>query len=105
MSSHKLFIRKIIYLVFIAVLVFPLFVLSKPATSAVKGERPSPGGVLAQLRDYYKLSPARLGQIDPTSVTIKLSTLGLRGVAANILWTKANDYQMKKDWANRAATL
>ena len=26
-------------------------------------------------------------------------------MAANILWEKANDYQMKKDWANRAATL
>ncbi len=105
MSSHDLFIRKIIYLAFIVLLLFPLFGLSKPATRATKGSPGSPGGVLARLRGDYHLNPAELGQIDPTSVTIKLSTLGLRGVAANILWEKANDYQMKKDWANRAATL
>ena len=65
----------------------------------------SPGGKLAQLRDEYHLSQAQLGEIDPTSVTIKLATLGLRGVAANILWEKANDYKMKKDWTNFGATL
>jgi len=34
-----------------------------------------------------------------------LATLGLRGVAANILWEKANNYKMKKDWTNLSATL
>ena len=83
----------------------PLFWLSQPATNAVKGVQGSPGGKLAQLRDQYHLSQAQLGQIDPTSVTIKLATLGMRGVAANILWEKANDYKMKKDWTNFGATL
>ena len=99
------FVRKIIYLVAIAVLLMPLFWLSQPATNAVKGVQGSPGGKLAQLRDQYHLSQAQLGQIDPTSVTIKLATLGMRGVAANILWEKANDYKMKKDWTNLGATL
>ena len=51
------------------------------------------------------LSQTQLGQIDPTSETIKLATFGLRGVAALVLWEKANDYKMKEDWANFAATL
>jgi len=105
MSSHRTFVRKIVYAVAIGVLLIPLFLLSHPATNAVKGVPGSPGGKLAQLRDRYRLSQAQLGQIDPTSVTIKLATLGMRGVAANILWEKAIEQQLKKDWANRAATL
>lgn len=105
MTSRNSFVRKIIYLVAIAVLLMPLYRLSAPATSAVKGTPASPGGTLSQLRDKNHLSQAELGQVDPTSVTIKLATLGMRGVAANILWEKANDYKMKKDWTNLGATL
>jgi len=105
MNSRDIFVHKIIYILAIGLLLIPLFLLSHPATDAVQGVQGSPGGKLAQLRTQYHLSQAQLGQVDPTSVTIKLATLGLRGVAANILWTKANDYQMKKDWTNRAATL
>ena len=105
MTSRNAFWRKIILGILIGVLLIPLYWLSNPATNAAKGAKGSPGGVLARLRTDNKLSQANLGQIDPTSVTIKLSTLGLRGVAANILWEKAIDYQMKKDWANRGATL
>ena len=105
MSSRSSFLRKIIYLVAIAVLLMPLFWLSQPATNAVRSAQGSPGGKLAQLRQHYHLSQAQLGQIDPTSVTIKLATLGMRGVAANILWAKATDFKMKKDWTNFGATL
>jgi hypothetical protein len=105
MSSHSSFVRKIIYLVAIAVLLMPLFWLSQPATSAVKGEQGSPGGVLSQLREKYKLSESQIGQIDPASVSMKLATLGMRGIAANILWTKAYDYKMKKEWTKLMATL
>lgn len=105
MTSRSSFVRKIIYLVAIAVLLMPLFWLSQPATNAVKGIPGSPGGKLSQLRDQNHLSQAQLGQVDPTSVTIKLATVGMRGVAANILWEKATDYKMKKDWTNLGATL
>ena len=101
MTSRKTFQRKIIYSVCIVVLLLPLYWLSQPAASNAKGS----GGVLANLREKHQLSPAQLGAIDPTSVTIKLATLGMRGIAANILWEKANEYQVKKDWTNRAATL
>jgi len=105
MTSHGSFVRKIIYLVAIAVLLMPMFWLSQPATSALRGVEGSPGGQLARLREQYHLNPAPLGEIDPGSVTLKLATLGMRGVAANILWEKANEFKMKKDWANFGATL
>lgn len=105
MGSRSSFVRKIAYLAVIALLLLPLFWLSQPSTQSGAGVQGSPGGKLAQLREEYRLSQSQLGEIDPTSVTIKLATLGLRGVAANILWEKANGYKMKKDWANFGATL
>jgi hypothetical protein len=99
------FIWKIIYISLIAVLLIPLYLLGHPATSAARGVQGNRGGVLAQMRTKYRLSEAQLGEIDPGSVTIKLATLGMRGVAANILWEKATDYKMKKDWTNFGATL
>jgi hypothetical protein len=105
MNRRSTFVRKIVYLVAIALLLIPLFWLSQPATNAVKGVQGSPGGALARLRAEYHLSQAQLGEVDPSSATIKLATLGLRGVAANILWEKATDYKMKKDWTNFGATL
>ena len=101
------FFRKIIYLMLILALLLPLHYLSQPATRSVQGaqERESPGGLLAQMRAEYKLSPAQLGEIDPTSVTLKLATLGFSGIATNILWTEATDFQMKKDFVNQYAVL
>jgi hypothetical protein len=105
MNRRNTFVRKIIYLLLIGLLLIPLYVLGHPATPATKGAPAKPGGVLAEFRKDHNLSQAQLGEVDPTSVTIKLATLGLRGVAANILWGKANDYKMKKDWTNFGATL
>jgi hypothetical protein len=105
MTSQKTFVRKIMYGVAIGVLLLPLYVLSHPATNAVKGVPGSPGGKLAQLRDQYGLSQAKLGQIDPTSVTIKLATLGMRGFASVILWHDANEYFLQADWTNYGAAL
>ncbi len=79
--------------------------MSQPETVGSGSVRGSPGGVLARLRTEKGLSPARLGEIDPASETIKLATLGMRGVAANILWKKAIEYQKKEDWTNLSATL
>ncbi len=103
-SREKSFRRKIAYLVAIAVLLIPLFWLGHPATT--DSEKPS-GGILARLRadPQYGLSQKHLGQIDATGETIKLATLGLRGVAANILWGKTYVYKMKKDWTNLEATV
>jgi hypothetical protein len=102
--NNPSFVRKVIYLVGIAVLLLPIAALSQPATAGRQGER-SAGGKLAQLRAEYRLAQAELGEIDPASETMKLATLGLRGVAVDILWYKAIDYQKKKDFTGLEMTV
>ena len=105
MNARRIFIHKIIYVVAIGVLLIPLFWLGRPATRAKERAEGSPGGKLAQMRTQDGLNPSDLGEIDPTSEAVKLATLGFRGIAANILWTRATDFKMKKDWANYETTL
>lgn len=100
MNQRQRFIRKVVYACAIAALLLPLSWLSQPA--AKDG---STGGILARMRAEHNLSQAELGEIDPASETIKLATLGMRGVAANILWEKANQYNKEEDWASLSATL
>ena len=92
------------YLVIIVLLIFPLSYLSMPTELGPSGERKSQG-VLASMRDEYKLSQANLGKIDAASETMKLATLGMRGVASNLLWEKANQAKMREDWTTLSATL
>jgi len=73
--------------------------LSQPADSS------SPGGTLARLRTAFGLSQANLGEVDPTSETIRLATLGLKNIAATLLWDRANHYKKVEDWTNLSATL
>ena len=105
MNRRQPFIRKIVYLALIAGLLFPLTLLSKPSTADATGRFKSTGGVLAQMRDKYHLGQANLGEIDPSSEAIKLATLGMRGVAVNVLWTKLNHYRKVEDWTSTSATL
>ena len=59
--------------------------------------RPNPRGASwRRCAREYQLSQAQLGEIDPASETIKLATLGMRGVAANMLWDKANEYKQER---------
>jgi hypothetical protein len=102
---NRSFTRKIVYMLCMAVLLIPLFLLGHPETSGPGGVRESAGGKLAQLRTEHSLSPARLGDIDPASETIKLATLGMRGVAAQLLWNNAIEFQKKEDWTSLSAAL
>jgi hypothetical protein len=103
--NDRSFLRQVAYLALMALLLLPLALLSQPATVATSSRPASPGGYLAQQRDAFKLGQANLGKIDPTSETMKLATLGMRGVAASILWWKADEYKMKEDWTSLGATL
>ena len=103
MSEHRSLYRIVMYLVAIAVLSYPVYELSHPASVDAEGNRTA-GGKLAQLREQYGLSQASLGEIDPTSQTIQLATLGMRGVAVQILWDRAHEYQKNEDW-NSLATV
>ena len=100
MNRNSPLVRKVIYVAAIALLLYPLFRLGQPAASDGTG-----GGVLAELRSKHELAQAKLGDIDPASETMKLATLGMRGVAAQILWKKSDDYKVKEDWDNFTATL
>jgi hypothetical protein len=98
MSRNASFVRKITYIAAIALLLLPLAALSQPAAVGPGKQGGSPGGKLSQLREDYGLAQARLGEIDPASETMKLASLGLRGVAANVLWLYANHYKKVEDW-------
>jgi hypothetical protein len=104
MRQNSSFVRKVIYGCAIVLLLFPLFLLGQPATKSATGGS-SAGGKLSQLRAEYGLSQAELGKIDPASDTMKLATLGLRGVATNLLWMKANGYKKTESWDKLSATL
>jgi hypothetical protein len=104
-ARDRSFYRKVTYLVAMGALLMPLFWLSQPATRQPGTQHGQPGGKLARLRETYHLSQTEIGQIDPSTETMRLATLGMRGIAGAILWEKANNYQMKKDWTNLRATL
>ena len=89
----------LVMLVLIAVLLVPLSALSQPRDSS------SAGGQLARLRAEAQLSQADLGEIDPTSETMRLATLGLKNIAVTLLWDRANYYKKVEDWTNLSAVL
>ena len=102
MTPRHTFYRKLAYFVAIVLLLYPLSWISEPASG---GSQQRAGGKLAQLRKENGLAQANLGDIDPTSEAMKLATIGARGLAANVLWHKANHYKKTEDWTNLSATL
>lgn len=105
MIKNASFQRKVIYLVAMIPILAALAFLGLPATGKVGDPNFRSGGKLARLRTANELSQANLGEIDPAGETMKLATLGLRPVAANILWDKANQYKLTESWDALAATL
>jgi len=99
MTPRSAFQRKLIYLAVLVGLMLPLAWLGMPASSR------SEGGTLAVLRKKYQLNHESLGSLDPTSETVRLSALGLRGLATALLWQKADDFRKKEDWSNLMATI
>lgn len=100
MTRDKSFVRKVIYLCGIAALFVPISFLSAPARSRTEG-----GGKLTEMRREYRLSQAQLGKIDPASASMSLATLGMRGVAANLLWGSAIHYKKTENWDGFMAAL
>lgn len=107
---NNTFARKIIYIALIGILLIPLSLISRPASrAALVGGDDEAGNKslakLAQLRDKYELSQAKMMEIDPASETMKLASLGLRGVAVNMLWMQAIEHKKKENWDQMASTL
>lgn len=92
--------RKLTYLLVLVVMLIPLYLLGQPAGGGGDG-----GGRLAQMRDAYDIAESDLGEISPASETMKLASLGMRGVAASLLWKKSHDYRVTHEWDRLKATL
>ncbi len=101
--------RKLVYLAGILVLLIPIIALGMPASSSETTEAGSSGaldsgGQIARLRQEYDLGEATIGNVDPSSATMNLVLLGLRGVAVNLLWIEHDEYKKTKNWAQMRAT-
>ena len=93
MNQSTAFRRKIIYLVILVATLVPLYLLGQPSDGTIDS-----GGQLAAMRQEYGISESDLGEISPASETMKLASLGLRGVAATLLWEKAHKYRVLHEW-------
>ncbi len=105
MNRLSPFLRKVVYLVLVGALLIPVSLISRPASTTGTGVGGDAGGVISEMRMEYRLSQSQLSEIDPTSETMKLATMGLRGVAVNLLWLQANEQKKKEEWDNFEATL
>lgn len=92
--------RQMLYLGGILFLMAPIIVLGVPTT-----EEGAAVGMIAQKRIAYGLGEPSLGDVDPASATMNLVLLGMRGVAANLLWMQADEEKQKKDWSHLETTV
>ena len=92
--------RKLTYLAILLAMLIPLFLLGQPS-----GGKGDPGGQLSVMRHEYNIAESDLGEISPASETMKLASLGMRGVAATLLWNKAHTYKVLHEWDRLKATL
>ncbi|MGL4944402.1 MAG: hypothetical protein ACRC46_14565 [Thermoguttaceae bacterium] len=106
MTQNKVFIRKVVYGVLIAILLVPLYILGRPVKTVMSDGvvQMDAGGVLAKIRTENHLADAQIGEVDPSSAALKLATFGLRGVAIAMLWYRANQFEKIHDWNNVVAT-
>lgn len=100
MNRGSAFRRKIVYLAVLVVMLVPLFLLGQPVGTEGDG-----GGQLAEMRGRFDIAESDLGEISPASETMKLASLGLRGVAATLLWNKAHEYRVRHEWDRLKAAL
>jgi len=91
-------------------LLIPLYFLGHPSVRRTSDDEGGDstlrqGGSLAQIRTAYGLHHSDLGELAPASESARLATLGLRGVAATILWHKAEYYKREKYFDRLSATV
>ncbi len=103
--NNRPLIRKIIYIALIGVLIIPLSFIALPETRKADGTIKNAGGVMSRLRNEHELSQARLTEVDPASETMKLASLGLRGIAVNVLWSQATEQKKNGDYDGLNSTL
>ncbi len=105
---NKSFVRKIVYLVILGMLLVPISMVSRPSTlnsGSGSSSRGNSGGELANLRVMHVLAQEQISEIDPASETMKLASLGLRGLASLLLWNQANEQKKTHNFEGLEATL
>ena len=61
---------------------------------------------LNKLKRDKDLGEAAIGQVDTGSFMLKLALLGgARGIAANVLWTRAEELKREQDWDRMKTTV
>jgi hypothetical protein len=61
---------------------------------------------LSEVKRRRDLGEAAIGQVDTGSFMLKLALLGgARGIAANVLWTRAEELKREQDWDQMKATV
>lgn len=97
--------RRLIYISIMVALLIPLYFLGHPSVRDKDGSAIQEGGSLAAIRTNYDLNHSDVGELDPASESARLATLGLRGVAATILWQRAEHYKREKYFDRLSATV
>jgi hypothetical protein len=95
--NNRSLVRKVGYILVIVALLLPLYSLGRPASKGA--------GTITELRSFHRIGQADLGKLDPTSESMRLATLGLRGIASTILWIRADYYKEEKFFDRFSATL
>ncbi|MGY8769453.1 MAG: hypothetical protein ACKVH8_13625 [Pirellulales bacterium] len=98
MTQNKSFQRKIIYGVCMIVLMVAISLISRPST--LHNGQGDPGGLLAQKRKEYGIAQTEIGQLDPASEAMRLSMMGLDGIATVVMWMKVHEYQREEKYSN-----
>jgi hypothetical protein len=96
--------RKMVYATIAVLLLIPIILLGAPASRSA-GAASGARSWLAYSRDVNDLGEASLGDVDPTSATMNLVLLGMRGVAASVLWSQADDFKEKKNFSELEQTV
>ena len=96
--------RKYVYLSGIILLLIPIIWLGRPAGKKGADGAGDSGGLLSQMREKYDLGESSLGNVDPSSATMNLVLLGLRGPATSLLWVELDRLKDEKNWAAMRST-
>jgi hypothetical protein len=93
--------RKLVYMGAAVILLLPIIWLGQPASRADVAS----GGLIARERFEQDLGEASLGEVDPASTSMSLVLLGMRGIAANLLWMQAEEEKRTKQWSQLEQTV
>ncbi|WP_437225778.1 hypothetical protein SH661x_004232 [Planctomicrobium sp. SH661] len=97
--------RKMVYAGTALLLLIPIILLGAPASKSSGAGGTARRSYLAESRDKHDLGEASLGDVDPTSATMNLVLLGMRGVAASVLWNQADYLKERKKFSELAETV